>query len=76
MITSQKPGITVRSKTGWTRTEGRHIGWWTGYMEHQGNVYFFCTRIMMPLGRNTDGFGKARKLITAEVLKALYGVEI
>jgi beta-lactamase class D len=69
MITEQKPQYTIRSKTGWTRIDGKDIGWWTGYVEREGKAYFFATRLERP--RENSGNWPCRKEITYKVLRGL-----
>lgn len=72
MVTEKTATYTVRSKTGWTRTEGKDIGWWVGYLETRGNVYFFATRLTKPLAVQNPKFGAYRKDITKAALNDLY----
>jgi len=46
MITEQTDSHTLRSKTGWTRVEGNDIGWWVGYLESKGNIYFLLLELL------------------------------
>jgi len=71
MVTEQTADHTLRSKTGWTRVEGNDIGWWVGYLESKGNVYFFATRITKPRSVSNPDFGECRKTITKEFLSQL-----
>lgn len=41
MIVEQTSSHTIRAKTGWTQ----NIGWFTGYVESGGKVWFFATNI-------------------------------
>ena len=47
----------------------KEIGWYIGYLEKKGNVYFFATNIesLTPL----DNFNESRKAITKKFLKEL-----
>lgn len=61
---------TLSSKTGWNNElHGKDIGWYIGYLERDENVYFFATNIESPEAQ--ENFGKARKEITLNILKAL-----
>jgi len=71
MVTEQTAGHTLRSKTGWTRIEENDIGWWVGYLESKGNVYFFATRIIKQRSVPNPGFGECRKTITREFLRQI-----
>jgi beta-lactamase class D len=61
----------LRAKTGWGRVEALDIGWWVGYVERKGNVYFFATRIQKPVGAANENFMECRKEITRKVLAEL-----
>ncbi|MBE9462080.1 penicillin-binding transpeptidase domain-containing protein [Dyadobacter subterraneus] len=71
MVTEKTTDHTLRSKTGWTRVEGNDIGWWVGYLESKGNVYFFATRITKQRSVPNPGFGECRKTITREFLRQI-----
>lgn len=71
MVTEETVDHTFRSKTGWTRVEGNDIGWWVGYLESKGNVYFFATRITKQRSVSNPGFGECRKTITREYLRQI-----
>lgn len=58
----------LRAKTGWTRYEGKDIGWWVGYVEKKDGVYFFATRLIKDRATINRDFGKCRKEITKSVL--------
>ncbi|MGP1385987.1 MAG: class D beta-lactamase [Thainema sp.] len=48
MIVEQTPTYTIRAKTGWFgfgESDQEQIGWYVGYVEQAGNVYFFATNI-------------------------------
>ncbi len=68
MIAEQKSQYVLRAKTGWTRDKGMNTGWWVGYLEQKGNVYFFATRLLQDRKWNTPQFGECRKTITKQVL--------
>jgi beta-lactamase class D len=56
-------------KTGLATRITPKIGWLIGYVETNGNVYFFATNIEQT--EMTDLFGVARKAITVSILKEL-----
>lgn len=68
------PGI-IRSKTGWTRVNGKDIGWWVGYIERKGAVYFFATRLTKDRSVINPRFGQCRKEITKGILRELKMLE-
>ena len=73
MVTEKQENYTLRSKTGWTRTEGQDIGWWVGYVTDKDRTYFFATRLKKALGKPNANFSKFRKAVTMEILKKLQG---
>lgn len=68
MLEEQTKTYTLRAKTGWTSANSKSIGWWVGYVEKEGNVYFFATRIYKSREDHHPDFGKCRKEITRTVL--------
>ena len=62
---------TLRGKTGrgTDLLTKKEIGWYIGYLEKDGNIYFFATNIesLTPL----DNFNDSRKAITKQLLKEL-----
>lgn len=62
-------GYKLRAKTGWGDMGKESVGWWVGWVEKDGNVYFFATNIeaMDP----PDSFAMARKNITRKILHEL-----
>lgn len=71
MITEKMNKTIIRSKTGWTRVDGKDLGWWIGYVEQKNNVYFFATRITKDRAIPNPNFGQCRKDITKEILRQL-----
>jgi len=71
MIVEQRDDYVLRAKTGWTRVEGKNIGWWVGYVEKKDNVYFFATRLINDRSDNNQNFGECRKTITRDILRQL-----
>jgi len=71
MVTDSTASYAFRSKTGWTRVNGKDIGWWVGYVERNGNAYFFATRILKERAAINTQFAQCRKNITKEILRKL-----
>lgn len=61
---------TLKAKTGWSDANNDNIGWWVGYIETQGNVFFFVCNIGYP-DEAPSGFLQARKEIALTCLKEL-----
>ena len=71
MITETEAGTVLRSKTGWTRVNGKDIGWWVGYQVRHGRAVFFATRITKERATPNPDFGACRKTITLQILRAV-----
>lgn len=66
MIYEKNTNQTTYAKTGMTYQDGKAIGWWIGFIEKDGNVYFFANNIEK---NEPDGaFIKARIDIAKEIL--------
>jgi beta-lactamase class D len=63
MVVEQTPTRTVRAKTGWAQRPG--VGWYVGYVESDGNVWFFATNI--DVSKPEDN--RLRQAVTYEALK-------
>ena len=62
IITTEKTdNYILRGKTGW---EGK-VGWYVGYLERNGNTYFFATQLDVVKEQDI----KARLEITRSILK-------
>jgi len=62
IITTEKTdNYVLRGKTGWEKT----VGWYVGYLERDGNTYFFATQLDIVQAKDT----KARIEITRNILK-------
>ncbi|MBK9257867.1 MAG: class D beta-lactamase [Saprospiraceae bacterium] len=69
MISEKSETHNFRGKTGWTRKNGKEIGWWVGYVETKDNVYFFATRLLKNENDNNPNFTQYRKELTKLILK-------
>lgn len=65
MIVEQSPTCTVRAKTGWAARINPQVGWYVGYVESGGRVWFFATNIDVSCPEDNH----FRQLITYEALK-------
>ena len=71
MISEKNNDYIIRSKTGWTMANQMNTGWWVGYVEQKGDVYFFATRLIQDRKFNRPDFSDCRKAITREIFKDL-----
>jgi beta-lactamase class D len=68
MIAEQTPAYMLRAKTGWAgfgTTSGPQTGWYVGYVETKGNVWFFALNMDM----RGPADGPLRKKLVMAVLK-------
>lgn len=70
MIDDQTPDYTIRAKTGWGNEQDKDIGWYVGWVEAGGKIYYFANCIQNSHPENPD-FVQARKEITITILKSL-----
>ena len=70
MINKATTGYTLRTKTGWGEQDNRDVGWYVGYIETEGNVYYFAICIQ-PKGAMKDDFLKARIQIANSIFNDL-----
>lgn len=70
MITKETHDYIVRAKTGWGDQDKLNIGWYVGYVETKGNVYYFANCIQTSDDDNPD-FAKARIEIVYRILEEL-----
>jgi len=70
MVMTDSSAYTLCGKTGWGMDGNSDIGWFVGYVETNGNVYFFCNRVYSKDPSNND-FARSRTEITIKALQKL-----
>ncbi|MCX5812352.1 MAG: class D beta-lactamase [Proteobacteria bacterium] len=65
MIVEENPRFTIRAKTGWSMRGNPQQGWYVGYVETKGQVWFFATNLEI----KKKGDEMFRKEITVAALK-------
>ena len=69
LVFEQKPTYTLSAKTGGgSIAEGVYIGWFVGYLETKGNVYFFATNFE---GASSTEIREKRIELTKQILRKL-----
>ncbi len=69
LLMEKTPTYKLSAKTGGgSIAEGKFIGWFVGYLETQGNVYFFATNLE---GASYNEVRDRREALTRQILKAL-----
>jgi beta-lactamase class D len=71
MVNEKTPDYTLSGKTGWAIRNGNNYGWFVGWIETSGNVFFIATLVEPKNQEKVDDFAIARKTITMDVLKFL-----
>ena len=71
MLEEQTPAYTLRTKTGYTGKLHSKIGWYVGYVETAGEVWFFA----MNMDVRDENDLPLRKKLTREALKVKLGIE-
>lgn len=71
MVSESNNTYTFRDKTGWTRKNGKDIGWWVGYLETNENVFFFATRLTKDIDKRNSNFMSGRKEVTKKILREI-----
>lgn len=65
MTIETTPAYTLRAKTGWAQRVTPQVGWYVGYVEAKGTVWFFATNITI----NAPEDARLRQQITMEALR-------
>lgn len=70
MIAEETPEYVIRAKTGWSGNQQQDIGWYVGWLESEGKVYYFANCIQSSDLSNNQ-FASARIEIVSLILKDL-----
>ena len=70
MIAKDTLNYVVRAKTGWGGQDNKDVGWYIGYLETKGKVFYFANCIQSADLNNKD-FAKVRIDIVYLILKDL-----
>ncbi|SHN21514.1 beta-lactamase class D [Cyclobacterium lianum] len=71
IVIEESEGYRLSGKTGWSVDQGVDNGWFVGYLEKAGKVYFFASNLAPLPGTTDTDFLQARKGVTVEVLRVL-----
>jgi beta-lactamase class D len=66
ILLEQTAEYELSGKTGWAGQVDPQIGWFVGYLERDGNVYFFATNVEKD--KSTESLGRMSQQITREIL--------
>jgi beta-lactamase class D len=71
MVVEENPRWTLSGKTGWALRDGHDTGWWVGYVENGGGVYFGATAVEPKEGFDMTRFNQARQQVARAAFRAL-----
>jgi len=71
MVIEENAVYAISGKTGWAIRNGNNLGWFAGYLETDGRVYFFATNIEPSGEFDMSLFPKIRSEITHRALSTL-----
>lgn len=69
LVRERAEDYTLSGKTGWTTANATNIGWFVGYVERDGNTWFYAT--LIEASTADDRFAQARIDITKSILREL-----
>jgi beta-lactamase class D len=69
MVNEVTPEYSLSGKTGWSVRNGNNYGWFVGWIEVTGKVYFLATLVEPKNQEKVEDFIVARKTVTVEVLR-------
>lgn len=69
LVVEETADYRLSAKSGWVTRVEPQIGWYVGYLERDGNVYFFAANI--ETSRPDERFGPAKIAITRALLRTL-----
>jgi beta-lactamase class D len=75
MIIEEHDNFKLSGKTGWSIRNGNNNGWFVGYLEKPGEVYFIAANIDPDIEFNMDHFAMIRKDISMKAFRVLGVVE-
>ena len=73
IVLKETPEYRLSGKTGWSASVNPDVGWFVGYVEKNGNVYYFATNVS--LEGSQESLGKISQEISMEVLTQLGVIE-
>ena len=71
MLIEENNNFKLSGKTGWAIRNENNYGWFVGYIENNGNVYYVATNIEPKAAFNMELFPKIRSEITMTALGKL-----
>ena len=71
MVIEENENFKLSGKTGWSISGEENNGWFVGYVETKGNLYYFSTNVEPSDNFNMEQFPAIRKTVTMQALKQM-----
>lgn len=71
MVIEENDDYKLSGKTGWSIRNGNNVGWFVGYLEAKGKVYFFTTNVEPNEAFDMKMFPRLRSEVTLKGFEAL-----
>lgn len=71
MVIDETDSYTISGKTGWAIRNGHNNGWFVGYLEKEGKVYFFAVNVDPKESFNMDLFPKIRTEVALKAFESM-----
>lgn len=71
MVLDEKTSYTLFGKTGWSVDQGKNNGWFVGFVETNGKVWYFATNVEPNASFEMELFGSIRKEVVYRALQAM-----
>ena len=71
MVIDETDSYTISGKTGWAIRNGHNNGWFVGYLEKEGKVYFFAVNVDPKEAFNMDLFPKIRTEVALKAFESM-----
>lgn len=72
MLLQKDSAYALSGKTGWSTQDGHEIGWFVGFVEIGGRVYYVATNIVPRADCDMDEFPAARLRVSTSALRLLH----
>lgn len=71
MLIEENEDYRLSGKTGWAISGEKDIGWFAGFLETKGQIYFFATRIQPQPALEMNDFAMIRKEVSMKAFRQL-----
>ena len=75
LLKEENEGFNLSGKSGWSYTNGVDNCWFIGYLEKEGEVYFFATNLQPPVDVDLNMYAQIRYEITINAFNIIQYLE-